>query len=64
MLVPVLRVMTLGGDAANWRERLIAIWTAPYGKPAAAAFLLAVYAAIVAVTIRWVTRADTFQLVD
>ena len=64
VLVPVLLFMTLAGDGTDWREDLIAIWNAPYGKAAAAASLLAVYAAIVAATIRWVTRADTFQLVD
>ena len=64
VLVPVLLFMTLAGDGTDRRESLIAVWNAPYGQPAAAASLLAVYAAIVAVTIRWVTRADTFQLVD
>ena len=64
VLVPVLLFMTLAGDGTDWRESLIAIWNAPYGKPAVAASLLAVYGAIIAATIRWVTRADTFQLVD
>ena len=62
--VPVLLFMTLAGDGTDRREILIAIWSAPYGKPAAAAALLAVYAAIVTITLRWVTHADTFQLVD
>ncbi len=64
VLVPVLLLMTLAGDGTDRREILIAGWNAPYGKLAAAAALLAVYAAIVAATVRWVTRADTFQLID
>ena len=64
VLIPVLLFMTLGGYVEGPRATLIAMWNAPYGKPAATIFILAVYAAIVAVTVRWVTRADTFQLVD
>ena len=64
VLVPVLLLMTLAGDGTDRREILIAVWNAPYGKLAAATALLAVYAAIVAATVRWVTRADTFQLID
>ena len=57
LLVPVLLLMTLARDGTATRAILITIWNTPYGKPAAAAFLLAVYAAIVAVTVRWVTFA-------
>ena len=64
VLVPVLLLMTFAGDGTDRREILIAVWNGPYGRVAAATALLAVYAAIVAATIRWVTRADTFQLVD
>ena len=64
VLMPVLLFMTLERDVAGSRDVLIAMWNATYGKPVAATSLLAVYAAIVAATVRWVTRADTFQLVD
>ena len=64
LLVPLLLATTLAGDGTAGREMLLGLWNAPYGQPAAAAALLAVYAALVAVTVRWVTRADTFQLVD
>ena len=64
VLVPLLLFMTLAGDGTGNRETLTALWNAPYGKPAAAAALLAVYAVIVAATVRWVTHADTFQLID
>ena len=64
VLVPVLLFTTLAGDGTDRQASLIAMWNAPYGTLAAAASLLAVYAAIVAITLRWVTRADTFQLVD
>ena len=64
VLMPVLLFMTLEEAGAGSRDALIAIWNAPYGKTAAATSLLMVYGAIVAATVRWVTRADTFQLVD
>ena len=64
ILVPVLLFLMLTGDGTDGREALIAMWNAPYGKAAAATLLLGVYAAIVATTLRWVTRADTFQLID
>ena len=64
VLVPVLLFMTLAADGTDRRETLIAMWNAPYGRLAAASSLLAVYAATVTVTLHWVTRADTFQLVD
>ena len=64
VFVPVLLFMTLAGDGTDRYVSLVAVWNAPYGKFAAAASLLAVYAAIVTVTLHWVTRADTFQLVD
>ncbi len=64
VLVPVLLFMTLAGDGTDRHDSLIAVWNAPCGTLAAAASLLAVYAAIVTITLRWVTRADTFQLVD
>ena len=64
VLMPVLLFMALKGEAAGSRDSLIAMWNAPYGKLAAVTSLLAVYAAIVVATVRWVTRADTFQLVD
>jgi hypothetical protein len=64
VLVPVLIFMTVADEDTPVRARLLTMWTAPYGRPIAVAFLLAIYAAIVAVTIRWVRRADTYQLVD
>jgi hypothetical protein len=64
LLVPLLLATTLAGDGTAGREMLFGLWNAPYGRPVAAAALLAVYATLVAVTVRWVTRADTFQLVD
>lgn len=64
LLVPVLLLATFAGDGTVARETLLAMWRTPLGRLATAASLLAVYAAIVAVTVRWVTRADTSQLVD
>ena len=64
VLVPLLLFVMFAGFGTGGRESLAAMWNAPYGKPAAATALLAVYAAIVAATVRWVTRADTFQLID
>ena len=64
VLVPVLLFMGFAGDGTDGRDALLAMWNAPYGKPAAAAVLLGVYAALVAATLRWIARADTFQLVD
>jgi hypothetical protein len=56
--------MKLAGDGSVAQERLVALWNAPAGRPAVAATLLLVYAAIVTVTVRWVSGADTSQLVD
>ncbi len=64
VLVPVLLFMMLADEGTGVRERLVATWNAPYGRPAAMASLLALYAAIVAITVRWVRQADTFQLTD
>jgi hypothetical protein len=64
ILVPLLILMKLAGDGSVAQERLVALWNAPAGRPAVAATLLLVYAAIVTVTVRWVSGADTSQLVD
>ena len=64
VLVPLLLFLTFTGDGTDRREVVVAVWNAPYGRPATATALVAVYAAIVATTVRWVTRADTFQLID
>ena len=63
-LMPVLLFMALAGDGTDRHASLLALWDAPYGRPLAAASLLAVYAAIVTLTLHWITHADTFQLVD
>ncbi len=64
VLVPMLLFMTLADDGTALREHLVMLWNAPYGRLAASTALLGLYGAIIAVTIRWVRRADTFQLVD
>ena len=64
VLVPVLLFMTLASDGTAARATLRAVGNTPFGQPAAAACLLAIHAAVVAVTVHWVTRAETSQLVD
>lgn len=61
LLFPGLLVAREGTRA---RAALIAFWNAPYGPALIAAGLLLVYLGIVWNTIRWVERADTWQLVD
>ena len=56
--------MLVAGEGTGARAALIAFWNAPYGPPLTAAGFLLVYLGIVWNTIRWVARADTWQLVD
>ena len=56
--------MLVAGEGTAARAELIAFWNAPYGPPLMAAALLLVYLGIIWNTIRWVERADTWQLVD
>ena len=59
----VLLMAFVGNDDAR-QAALTAQWDAPYGRPLAAAGLLLLYLAVVRSTVRWVERADTFELVD
>ena len=61
---PILVFLALMGEDTTRRAALAALWNAPYGPPLAAAGLLLMYISIVWWTVRWVERADTFQLVD
>ena len=65
----ILAALLLAGllvarEGTRARGALIAFWNAPYGPILIAAGLLLVYLGIVWNTIRWVQRADTWQLVD
>ena len=60
----LLLSMLVAGEGTGARAALIAFWNASYGPPLAAAGLMLVYLGIVWNTIRWVERADTWQLVD
>lgn len=61
---PILIFLTLMGEGTARRAALAALWNAPYGPPLAAAGLLLLYVSIIWSTVRWVERADTYQLVD
>jgi len=61
---PILLFLALMGEDTARRAALVALWNAPYGPPLAAAGLLLMYVSIVWSTVRWVERADTYQLVD
>ena len=61
---PILLFLALMGEDTARRAALVALWHAPYGPPLAAAGLLLVYVSIVWSTVRWVERADTYQIVD
>ena len=61
---PILIFLGLMGEGTARRAALAALWNAPYGPPLAAAGLLVLYVSIVWSTVRWVERADTYQLVD
>ena len=62
--IPVLLVYWFVGDDVERQAALIAVWNAPYGRLAIAASLLVVCAAIVLSTMRWVSRSDTYRLID
>ncbi len=61
---PILIFLALVGEDTARRAALVAWWNAPYGPPLAAAGLLLMYVSIIWSTVRWVERADTYQLVD
>lgn len=61
---PILIFLALMGEDTARRATLVAWWNAPYGPPLAAAGLLLMYVSIIWSTVRWVERADTYQLVD
>ena len=61
---PILIFLALMDEDTARRAALVALWNAPYGPPLAAAGLLLVYVATIWWTVRWVERADTYQLVD
>ncbi|HIE91473.1 MAG TPA: hypothetical protein EYQ83_00855 [Acidobacteria bacterium] len=61
---PLLLFMTVAGDGTERRDALIALWNAPWGRTVVSVAFCLVYVAIVVITTRWVTRADTVDLVD
>lgn len=61
---PVLLFTVFAGDDTARRVALAALWNAPYGRPLAATGLLLLYLSIVWTTVRWLERADTYELVD
>ena len=61
---PILIFLTLMGEDTARRATLVALWNAPFGPPLAAAGLLLMYVSIIWWTVRWIERADTYQLVD
>lgn len=61
---PILIFLAVMDEDTARRAALVALWNAPYGPPLAAAGLLLVYVAAIWWTVRWVERADTYQLVD
>ena len=61
---PILIFLALVGEDTARRAALVALWNAPYGPALAAAGLLLVYVSTIWWTVRWVERADTYQLVD
>lgn len=61
---PILIFLALVGEDTARRAALVTLWNAPYGPALAAASLLLVYVSTIWWTVRWVERADTYQLVD
>ena len=56
--------MVLVGEDTERAAAVIAFWNAPYGRPLVSAGLAVLYLAIVWSTVRWVERADTYELLD
>ncbi len=61
---PVLLFLALMGENTAQRAAVAALWNAPYGPPLATTGLLLIYASTIWWTVRWIERADTYQLVD
>ena len=64
LAVLVLLFMVLVGEDTERAAAVIAFWNAPYGRPLVSAGLAGLYLAIVWSTVRWVERADTYELLD
>ncbi len=62
--LPVLLFIVFAGNGTTRRDALIALWTAPWGRTVVAASLFLVYCVIVLITVHWLTRAETVDLVD
>ena len=56
--------MLVAGEGTAARLAIIAFWYAPAGPLLLATGLLLVYLGIVWSTIRWLDRADTWQILD
>lgn len=64
MALPVLLFAAFAREDTAGRAVLVTVWNAPYGPPLAAAGLVLLYALTVWSTVRWLERADTYELVD
>lgn len=61
---PVLLFIIFVGNGTERQAAVIAAWNAPYGRPLAAAGLVLLYGLTVWSTVRWLERADTYEMVD
>lgn len=62
--LPVLLFIAFAREDTEGRAVLVAVWNAPYGPPLAAAGLVLLYGLTVWSTVRWLERADTYEMVD
>ena len=62
--LPALAFIVYTEGGPERQAALLAAWNAPYGPPLAAAGLVLLHALTVWSTVRWLERADTYELVD
>ena len=64
VLAPMLLFFGAKGQGWDAPRLLLAFWSRPAGKAAAAAALVALGLGVFSLTVRWVRRSDTFQLLE
>jgi hypothetical protein len=64
VLIPMLLFFGAKGRGWDAPRLLQACWSRPAGKAASAAALVALGLVVFALTVRWVRRSDTFQLLE
>ena len=62
--LPALAFIVYSEGGPERQAALLAAWNAPYGRPLTAGGLVLVHVLTVWSTVRWLERADTYEMVD